>query len=831
MNQCCEQSQRRSAIRHASDWNGLDYVEVSEDQLTLYAYFLGKLPPELAKPAPDLARYLRLSGGRRVRDIKIINVTPQPSDDPEKDDVLQIQLDRWGDFSTYTLQLVEVKNIDARYSSVDFSFKINCPQDLDCAACPPTEIAPQTPPVLNYMAKDFASFRQLLLDRLALLIPDWQERHVPDIGVTLVELLAYSADQLSYYQDAVATEAYLDTARQRISVRRHARLVDYRMHEGCNARAWLALTTDQDIDLPLTEVAFLTGMNDALAGKPSILRWEDMRDVARSDYEVFEPLLPRDALKLRQAHNAISFYSWGGEFCSISAGSTSASLRDAWTNGAGSRRALSLSVGDVLIFEEVKSSTSGLVEEADRSRRHAVRLTSVVENLDPLLLDAKGDATPVLDIAWADALPFALRLSAPGPAPACELISDITVARANVLLIDAGQSLPPEDIGTVPTLASETECACIGQVGATSYRAGKFRPRLSRAPLCWAEPLPSLASASEVFVRNPRHALPQLSVTDVSDRSTQQEWQVRYDLINSESHELHYLVECDNDGAAYLRFGDGELGEQPAAGAQFRAQYRIGQALAGNVGADAITTMIVPQLLSGVTITLRNPLPATGGIAPEPIAEVKMYAPQAIKQQLQRAIIAQDYQQLAERNPKLQRAAAALVWSGSWNEAEVIVDPRGTEEVDPALLAEIDQYLQTYRRMGHDLRVLPGRYVPLDLALRVCVLPGYQRGHVLAALRKVFSNRRLADGKLGFFHPDNLSFGQDIYLSQLVAIAQAVEGVECVTVTRLQRLFEESNQELEQGLLPLRQWEIAQLDNDPNFPEHGKLAIEIHGGR
>jgi hypothetical protein len=41
--------------------------------------------------------------------------------------------------------------------------------------------------------------------------------------IALVELLAYVGDQLSYYQDAVANEAYLETARQRISVKRHTR--------------------------------------------------------------------------------------------------------------------------------------------------------------------------------------------------------------------------------------------------------------------------------------------------------------------------------------------------------------------------------------------------------------------------------------------------------------------------------------------------------------------------------------------------------------------------------------------------------------------------------
>ena len=89
------------------------------------------------------------------------------------------------------------------------------------------------------------SFRQLILDRLALIMPNWQETHVPDLGIALVEILAYTGDYLSYYQDAVATEAYLGTARQRITVRRHARLVDYALHEGCNSRAWVTVQTDQ----------------------------------------------------------------------------------------------------------------------------------------------------------------------------------------------------------------------------------------------------------------------------------------------------------------------------------------------------------------------------------------------------------------------------------------------------------------------------------------------------------------------------------------------------------------------------------------------------------
>jgi hypothetical protein len=111
------------------------------------------------------------------------------------------------------------------------------------------------------------------------------------------------------------------------------------------------------------------------------------------------------------------------------------------------------------------------------------------------------------------------------------------------------------------------------------------------------------------------------------------------------------------------------------------------------------------------------------------------------------------------------------------------------------------------------------------------VRPEYLRGHVRAALSARLSNRLLLDGVKGFFHPDRLSFGQGVYLSALVAEAQNVTGVESVAVTRFQRQFEAPAGELAAGLLPLTPLEIARLDNDPNYPEHGRLEITLGGGR
>src|SRR5205814_516212 len=98
---------------------------------------------------------------------------------------------------------------DAYYARAEFSFR-ECFAG-DCAgsdgACEPATGVP--PLEIDYLAKDYASFRRLMLDRLAQTAPDWADRLEADLGVTVVEALAYVADHLSYYQDAVGTEAYL----------------------------------------------------------------------------------------------------------------------------------------------------------------------------------------------------------------------------------------------------------------------------------------------------------------------------------------------------------------------------------------------------------------------------------------------------------------------------------------------------------------------------------------------------------------------------------------------------------------------------------------------
>ena len=93
------------------------------------------------------------------------------------------------------------------------------------------------------------------------------------------------------------------------------------------------------------------------------------------------------------------------------------------------------------------------------------------------------------------------------------------------------------------------------------------------------------------------------------------------------------------------------------------------------------------------------------------------------------------------------------------------------------------------------------------------------------------SNRVLADGRRGLFHPDNLSFGQTVYLSQIYAAARQVAGVASVNAARFQRQGIDATQYLNDGFMRLARLEVPRLDNEANFQEHGVLRLNLFGGK
>ncbi|GAC1529499.1 MAG: putative baseplate assembly protein [Vulcanimicrobiaceae bacterium] len=781
---------RRRADVIARGGSGLDYIDVRGDSRTLVVAFFGALPQV------DCDSFV-ISGGERVTGLVVTSVRVA-SDEPESEGVVTLHVDRAGDASTYVLRVVDVPTVDPLYASLPFTFDLGNARLTDCESITPPSRVDLPQPHVDYLAKDYATFRRLLLDRAALIVPDWIERHIPDINVTLVELLAYVGDRLSYYQDAVATEAYLGTARKRVSVRRHARLLDYRVHEGCNARTWLVVTADDDLpSLNARELVFTTA---ATITTPA---------------QAFEPI-GRHEIAIYAAHAPMRLYAWGNGSCSLELGATAATLSDAWQSIDGedepSRALRHLEAGDYVLFESTHAIVDNEIVPADPTLRHVVRLTHVRRALDSLY------DVPVVEIAWAlaDRLPFDFAFAAPDPHDPDAPPIDLGVAWGNVVAVDHGRTLVAAE--TLASVPPDPEMP--------------YRPRLAEAGLTYAEaPALSRTSASGFGRRSPRDARPQIvELVTIDPDGHQRRWTAVDDLLASGEGDAHFVVEVDENATTMLRFGDGISGRRPVAGSTVRVRYRVGNGPVGNVGPQTIVAVAATgktPLPRGIGV--RQPLAATGGTAGESVEDVRALAPSAFRAEIVRAIAPEDYARIAERDERLQRAAAEFRWTGSRTIVRVALDPLHTDDLDPEIVADVAARLESVRRIGHDVEVVGATYVPLHVALRILVASGYQPGHVRAALEAELGSATTVDGRRGFFHSDALTFGDPVTQSGIVSRALAVTGVRDVSVTKLERLFAPTPNDVPRSLA-FGRLEIARLDGDLARPERGVLTLDIGGG-
>jgi len=357
------------------------------------------------------------------------------------------------------------------------------------------------------------------------------------------------------------------------------------------------------------------------------------------------------------------------------------------------------------------------------------------------------------------------------------------------------------------------------------FAPGRYRPRLQNTGITFSTPFDRGLPAASSLAQDPRAAAPAVALVEEHRVG----WTPLRDLLQAGPFDHNFVVETEEDGTATLRFGDGILGALPTAG--FSATYRIGNGSAGHVGAEAIAHVVTN--LAGIQ-NVRNPLPSQGGVDPESSNQVRLYAPQAFRAQ-ERAVTEQDYTDAAGRHPQVEKAEAALRFTGTWHTMFVTVQRRGGALVDDPFKAGVRSFLEPLRMAGFDLEVEAPIFVPLDIGFTVHVVPGYFQSDVKELLLQKFSNRDLPGGGRGFFHPDNFTFGQPVFLSRIVAAAMQVPGVLWVDTTdtppnHFQRFGEAPHGELEAGRIDMARLEIARLDNDPNEAENGRIAFFMEGG-
>ena len=489
------------------------------------------------------------------------------------------------------------------------------------------------------------------------------------------------------------------------------------------------------------------------------------------------------------------------------------------------RQRLGLARGDLLILEERIPFGGTPDDPPDPSNRQLVRLSE-----DPVALNDPVFGLELTEVRWfaEDAPRFAVPLGSLEGQP-------MAVARGNVLLVDEGRTLNHALSGPA---AGEDEIALSNSDSGLLPDDGPgqtLRFRLNAASVVRAVPfVPETAQTSPALSALEPQGQAVAAVTLSGDGEI---WSTEPDLLASNRFAPHVTVEPGTEpGTAYVRFGDGVLGRIPVAVDDFSARIRSGGGIRGNIGASAIAHVVTDD---GTGIAaVDNPIPATGGKAPQSRNAVHIAAPQAFRIP-RRAVTVNDYASVAARHPAVARAFGHRRWTGSWYTITLAIDLVGGGEIDNRFENDLRAFIEDHRLAGHDLEIVSPVFVALDIVLYVCVQPHVYAADVNRDLLAFFSDRELPDGSRGLFHSDELEFGEDVKLSPLIARAMQIDGVawigthneQNVAVGKFTRMDQPDVDYAEDSVLPIASAEIARLDNDPGHPENGRIRFIVEGGR
>lgn len=780
--------------------------------------------------------------------VRVTEVHADPAGDPR---TLRLKLAPVGDYLTYTLWMTPqgvpppgdalARAMDPVFNALPFKFRPGC-FNIACAPDLPGAPRADSAPQVDYLARDDDSFRHVLMTAMAARVKDWAPTSEADLDQVLIDLIAARGDELADAHDRVLSERGIGTARKRVSLARHARLMDYHVHQGNQATTPVAVQVAGTTDLPpVGTEAFAVWTGPDWQAKDAVL-FASFQDRARWRRRVFAML------------NDLRLYTWSGAVSALDTGATTADLTPAGVMTQPAALALrdllrgadpeqvgapaDVDAGvDRLLLEEVLNPLTGTDNGRDVRHRQVLRLLPGPDRAQALQDPVTGDW--FCRVRWQpqDALTSRYCFTVDcGAAPR----DDACLFYGN--LVDLGEGRPVRTVFTPPGSPLPLE----GDTGLVALRAAAWvpltRPRGDdpHAPDGALAPLPGGPGIGPLAWRDtpPDGDTPPRSTLVVQVSGFAAPWEEQDDLIESDGGHEHFIVETDEGRRSAIRFGDGRNGAPLPADAVLTCRYQEGGGAAGNVGCDTLVSANVDLL------RVWNPLDATNGREPEPREDIIRRAPEAWRAHQRRCVTLADYAHAAQRLDGVAQARARYAGYGSWRAVQVVVDPVGGGAPDAALVMRLRAVLDALRLIGDDVEIRAPAYVPLDVHLVLCAHPAYWVEDLRQVLVREFSAGWLPDGRPGFFHPDRWSFAQSLHASQLIGRALSVQGIDRVLSVSMRRF----NPGVGGGLVtvtvqpdqlpenvvetvPIGPFEILVVASDPDRLAQGHIRFDILGGR
>lgn len=780
-------------------------------------------------------RFIKVTGGSKiVADIESNQLQVEQLAYVGGSLTLQIKINGVGDYSRYTLFLefydnkldsggipipdgdggfVQENKIDPLFSMLVFKFRPGC-FNSNCKSTVKYK-TPSSEPIIDYLARDFNSFKHLLINAMSDRIPGWQPTSEADLDQVLIDLIAADADELSDYQDRIMNEAYIGRARKRVAITRHARLMDYHVHQGNQASTVLALKMEID-DLVPAEFSVWTG-TDWIYSDSVIF-------VSTHQQQCFVDL------------NSIELYTWDSLVTALEINSISADILSPIGTAKADAEALVniLFRDDInrLVIEEAINPESGNENGRDKSARQLLHLLDGSDAAE-LRHDPVNDIWYV-HIKWYQQDRLKRRYCFTTQCKDRPLVNQVSTFHGNIISVTQGRPYKTVFKPKGQVLAPVDDTLFLHQ-DELHYESDIALPgivtRLPNLPLAYT----NTATGGDVSP---------VSTLNVKVSGITGAWEERIDLIGSESEDMHYMVETDEYDVSFIRFGNNTNGRALPPGASIECHYQVGRGSGGNVGADTLTNFDTAPLGHNNILQVWNPLDVTDGRDAELPVEIIRRAPEAYRVKQLRAVTLEDYVKRAKELVDVSHAYARYVWTGSWRSVQIAIDPKGTTDFNDVLREKIASHLNAVRLIGEDLEIRHALYVPLDCIVRLCAHPHYWPEDLAFELEDEFSDGFTTFAKKGFFHPDEWTFGQPLYASEIIGRCLQVKGVERVLTVSMRRWFPGSGDNAKVininpddipdnviEKLEVKPFEIIQLANDPNQLDKGRIQFDILGGR
>ena len=246
--------------------------------------------------------------------------------------------------------------------------------------------------------------------------------------------------------------------------------------------------------------------------------------------------------------------------------------------------------------------------------------------------------------------------------------------------------------------------------------------------------------------------------------------------------DLAYAVRETKTGELDIKFGDGRYGKRLAVGDNVTCLYRSGGGRRGLVSAGAIDTMVTALSRGGVNLqfSVINLERSFGGSSEEDMEDIRQAAPAHFRTQ-NRAVTLEDYEIHALSVPGVFKARPVRM--GVNGILFYIVPDNVTDSFvfSDAFRSQFLRALDSVRMATDVVEIAESDLVPIDVSLQCFAFPSQRNVTIRRRVREEFTR---AGGILDF---NSNELGQHLRRSDMVAVVEAVDGLDYVDVLKYSR--------------------------------------------